>query len=530
MLLGFEGPRKLPTHDLLKRTRSSTLFHENRMKEPFPKHYHLMAVGGIGVSGLARLLRAQGHRVSGCDQNPSELTKQLEQQGVTVFPKHSSDHIGSDVTELIISTGIRQDHPEVLAARVRGIPVRYRIEALGNLMANTVSVGITGTHGKTSTSSLTAVALMGGGLDPTAFVGSTLPEFGGSNVRLGSGPFVAEIDESDPLFEFVKPQIAVLTNLEADHIGAGDQKRPNFAWDSLEQLEVAMIRYLADSPTVLYCSDWKSLEYVVGMSGHMGHRAQLETWKTLEPSRGSKRFDPRIQDGWGAFSYGLEDGAFYRATLLEFSEYGSSFTFTRAGEDLGRVCLGVPGKHNVQNALAALAVNDLLGGDFAGATAALETFRGAARRFEVKGTRRGALVVDDYAHHPTEVTATLEAARQGGRRVRVVFQPHRYLRTAEFWEGFADALMPADDVLILDLYSAGESPIAGVKAENIALKMLEQGHASTHFVGSFENALEHLERTLEPNDLVLTMGAGDITRLGPLFLAYSSEKTGMVRP
>jgi len=485
------------------------------MKEPSFRHYHLMAIGGIGVSGLARLLQAQGHRVSGCDTNTSELTAQLERQGVTVFPGHSSDHISPDVDELIISTGIKLYHPEVLAARALGIPVRYRIEALGDLMAGTVSVGITGTHGKTSTSSLTAVALTGGGLDPTAFVGSTLPEFGGSNVRLGSGPFVAEIDESDPLFELVKPQIAVLTNLEADHIGTGDQKRPNFAWDSLEHLTQATVRYLAGASTVLYCSDWWNvLEYVITKSGHNCHQAEFEIWKTLE----------------GAFSYGIQDGAFYRATLLEFSEYGSSFTFTRAGEDLGRVRLGVPGKHNVQNALAALAVNDLLGGDFAGAAAVLETFRGAARRFEVKGTRRGALIIDDYAHHPTEVLATLEAARQSGRRTRVVFQPHRYLRTFEFWEGFADALMPAADVLILDLYSAGESPIAGVRAENIALRMLENGHASTHFVGSFERALEHLERTLEPNDLILTMGAGDITRLGPLFLAYSSEKTGMVEP
>ena len=504
------------------------------MKETPLKHYHLMAVGGIGVSGLARLLQAQGHTVSGCDQNPSELTAQLEQQGIAVLQGHSSDHIGPEVDELIISTGIKQDHSEVQAARARNIPVRYRIEALGDLMANTASVGVTGTHGKTSTSSLTAVALMGGGLDPTAFVGSTLPEFGGSNVRLGTtssggGPFVAEIDESDPLFEFVRPQLAVLTNLEADHIGTGKDKRPNFAWDSLEHLTQATVRFLSGATAVVFCSDWPQLEAVVRSSGHVIHAHDFK-FPTLEPSRGSNRFDPRIQDGWGAFSYGLKDGAFYGASLLEFSEYGSSFTLTRAGEDLGRVRLSVPGKHNIQNALAALAVNDLLGGDFAGATAALETFRGAARRFEVKGTRRGALVIDDYAHHPTEVTATLEAARQSGRRVRVVFQPHRYLRTAEFWEGFADALMLADDVLILDLYSAGESPIAGVRAENIAHRMLENGHGSARFVGSFERALESLERTLEPNDLILTMGAGDITRLGPLFLAYRSEKTGMVGP
>ena len=482
-------------------------------KDNPPKHYHLMAVGGIGVSGLARLLQAQGHTVSGCDQNLTPLTAQLETQNITVLQGHSSDHITLSVDELIISTGIRQDHPEVQAARAQQIPVRYRIEALGDLMRGVSSVGVTGTHGKTSTSSLTAVALMGGGLDPTAFVGSTLPEFDGSNVRLGGGPFVAELDESDPLFEFVVPQIAVLTNLEADHIGAGDAKRPNFAWDSLEHLTDAIVRYLERANTVVFCADWPNLNELVRSSGHSIHASEFN-FSTLE----------------GAFSYGLSEGSFYRATQLEFTEYGSSFTVLRGFEELGRVTLSIPGKHSIQNALAALACADLLGANYAGATKALENFRGAARRFDVKGTLRGALIVDDYAHHPTEVTATLEAARQSGRRVRVVFQPHRYLRTAEFWQGFADTLMAADDVLMLDLYSAGEAPIAGVKAENISNRMLERGHASTHFVGSFEGALEHLNRTLEPNDLILTMGAGDITTLGPMLLAYSPEKPAMVRP
>lgn len=457
-------------------------------------HYHMMGIGGIGVSALARFLKHHNHRVSGCDSSATgaEAVK-LQSAGFEVLQGHSRDHIRSDVDALIISTAIPMDHPEVLAALERGIPVRYRIQVLGDLLETALSVGVIGTHGKTTTSSMITSALLGAGCDPSALIGSTLLELGGSNMRIGAGPLVAELDESDPRFQELRPKICVLTNLEADHIGLPGDLRPNFSWESLEQLTHAFEGFFNHLETAIYCLDWD--------------RADLQ-----QVSSGAKK----------QISYGLKEGADYQAVQVQYQDFGSSFTVVhhqKSGNlELGRVHLNVPGEYNLQNALAALTVCDLLGADFAQAAAALERFSGAGRRFDHKGTLNGALIVDDYAHHPTEVAVLLEAAKRSGRKVRVVFQPHRYLRTAQSWLELAHTLMTADEVILLDIYAAGETPIAGIHAQNISTAMHEKGHSSVHYLGDFETALQHLERDLHSNDLILTVGAGNITTFGPMLL------------
>lgn len=468
-------------------------------------HYHMMGIGGIGVSALARFLKHHNHRVSGCDSNATgaEAVK-LQSAGFEVLQGHSPNHIGSDVDALIISTAIPMDHPEVLAALERNIPVQYRIQVLGDLLETATSVGVIGTHGKTTTSSMIAVALLGAGLDPSALIGSTLLELGGSNMRIGTGPLVAELDESDPRFQDLRPKICVLTNLEADHIGLPGDLRPNFSWESLEQLQGAFEGFCSHLETVIYCLDWD--------------KANLQ-----QVSSGAKK----------QISYGLKDGADYQAVNVQYQDFGSSFTVLHEGLELGRVHLNVPGEYNLHNALAALTVCDLLGADFAQAAAALERFSGAGRRFDHKGTLNGALIVDDYAHHPTEVAVLLEAAQRSGRRVRVVFQPHRYLRTAQSWLELAHTLMPADEVILLDIYAAGETPIAGIHAQNISTAMQAKGHPSAHYLGDFETALNHLELDLHPNDLILTVGAGSITTFGPMLLERArieGEKINREKP
>jgi UDP-N-acetylmuramate--alanine ligase len=445
-------------------------------------HYHLMGVGGIGVSGLALILHAAGHTVSGCDQHRNDLTVRLEGAGVKVFNGHSPEHITDDVTVLVAPTWATDLEPEVLEAHRRGVRVIRRIELLGDLMRAKRGIGVAGTHGKTSTSAMIATVFEGCGADPSAAVGGVVRAIGG-NAKLGAGPhFIAEIDESDPRFAFVHCDIAVVTNIEDDHVAHDGDTRPNYH-ASVEALHAAFRAFAHNAGTVVYCADWNGLHAM------------------LEPS------------GAKLVSYGIHSDARYRATRVNLEGGKPRFTLTRDGVDLLEVNLIAPGEHSVLNALAALAVADLEGLDLGLAAKALSTFGGAGRRWEVLGFLNGALLVDDYAHNPTKVKSAIAGARTTGRRVRVVFQPHRVGRTAREWPNYAEILRAADEVMILDIYASSEALIPGVHSGLIEARMREHGFEHVRHWQDRAALRDYLIQTAAPNDVIVTMGAGDVTAI-----------------
>lgn len=444
-----------------------------------PLHYHLLGIGGIGMSAFARLLAARGHRVSGCDETLSELTAQLVQEGISVARGHDAAHLLTApfgrVDVVVASEAVPKHHPELLAASQVGAQIRPRMSLLDDLLRAGPSIGVIGTHGKTTTTSMIAVALLGAGLDPSAFVGGKVPEFGGSNARLGTGPFVAEVDESDRGFAALSCETAVFTNAEDDHVG-GNQAT---YWATVEEQHAAFARFVGQAGRVLACADWPGLLELCSQSRH-------------------------------TLTYGQAEQADYRATNLRPDEEGTTFTVWFRGRVLGEGRVSVPGVHNVLNGLAALAVVDLYGGSFEQAAAALGEFRGPGRRWQKIGELNGALIVDDYAHNATKVAAAVQAGKQTGRRVRVVFQPHRYLRTQQSWPKLADSLMQADEVLLLDIAAASEPPIEGIHATLISRRMQENGHPDITYYPDRAVMLEHLRATAGPRDLIVTMGAGDV--------------------
>ena len=465
--------------------------------QPVPTlHYHLMGVGGIGLSAFARLLKAKGFTVSGCDEHPSELTAQLGREGIAVSATHDPAHVhGTDV--LIASEAVDKHHPELQAARAAGVEVRPRMALMKELLAASPSIGVIGTHGKTTTTSMIAIALSGAGLDPSALVGGIVPEFGspelgsaglsGSNARIGKGPFVAEVDESDRHFQYAVCQTAVFTNAEDDHVGGAEGSELATYWHSVEEQHAAFGRFVAQAERVLYCADWPGLSEFV--SGH-----------------------PQ------ALSYGTAPGSSYRAANVRPDESGTSFVVEKniPGQPttvLGEARVGLPGTHNVLNALAALAVTDLYGGPFGKAAAALAEFRGPGRRWQHIGHLNGALIVDDYAHNATKVAAAVQAAHQTGRRVRVVFQPHRYLRTQQSWPRLAESLMMADEVLILDIAAASEPPIEGVHATLISERLRQNGHKAVRYWPRREDAVAYLRGSALSTDIIISMGAGDVWKV-----------------
>jgi UDP-N-acetylmuramate--alanine ligase len=445
-------------------------------------HYHLMGVGGIGVSGLALMLHAAGHTVSGCDQHRNDLTARLEASGVHVFNGHSPAHITDDVNVLVAPTWATDTEPEVLEAQRRGVRVIRRIELLGDLMRARRSVGVAGTHGKTSTSAMIATVFEGCGADPSAAVGGVVRALGG-NAKVGAGKhFIAEIDESDPRFAHVHCDIAVVTNIEDDHVAHDGDTKPNYH-SSVAALQAAFQTFAQNAGVVVYCADWPGLHAM------------------LEPS------------GARLVSYGIQSQARYRATKVSLEGGKPRFTLTRDGVDLLEVNLIAPGEHSVLNALAALAVADLEGLDLMEAARALATFGGAGRRWEVLGFLNGALLVDDYAHNPTKVSNAIAGARTTGRRVRVVFQPHRVGRTAREWQNYADILRAADEVMILDIYASSEAQIPGVHASRIESRMHELGFTEAHYWADRAALRAYLLESAAPKDVIVTMGAGDVTTL-----------------
>ncbi len=445
-------------------------------------HYHLMDIGGIGMSGLALILQSFGHQVSGCDKNVFPKTRELEAAGIPVSHGHSVGHITMDVDVVVLSTGINATEPEVLFARDQGKVVLRRIELLADLMRLKRGVSVAGTHGKTSTSAMVATVFEGCGVHPTAAVGGEVAAIGG-NAKVGSGVhFIAEIDESDPLFAKVSSDIAIITNIEDDHVALSEADVRNNYHASVADLHKAFCEFAGNAKQVVYCADWLPLEEVL--------KNCLEN----------------------AVSYGIERGD-YRASNLVLEGGQPSFTLTLHDKPLVKVQLLVPGAHNVLNAVATLAVAHLEGLDLEKAALALANFRGAGRRWEILGEYKNALLVDDYAHNPTKVKAAIYGALSYDKRVRVIFQPHRVIRTARDWEKYVTVLQNAHEVLLLDIYSAGEAQIEGVNSQRILEKMQSQGFLGVTYYPNLASVKTYVLETAQAGDLIVSMGAGDVTKV-----------------
>ncbi len=441
-------------------------------------HLHFMGIAGIGMSGLARWYHADGYRVSGCDLQIGQAAKALREVGITVEAGHSPEHLDG-VDQLIYSTAVADDHPERQAALARSLPSQRRIELLAELLSRKAGVTVTGTHGKSTTTGMIAHIFVRQDDDPSVLIGAHLPEID-SNVRYGRGTrLIAEVDESDPGFAELSSELAVVTNLEDDHIAGSFDERRNYH-ASLDDLEAAAIRYASSATQLLYCADWPRL---------------------------GELFSGRPN----ALRYGFATDADYRIEDLDKQPGQTSFTLRTPSGARQAVTLNVPGDYNVQNAVAALASADLCGLELCEAATDLATFRGVGRRWQRRGSVRGALIVDDYAHHPTEVAVTLQAGRDTGRRVRAVLQPHRWVRTARHWPALADAAQHADEVIVLDIYGAGETPIAEV-SPTLIVERLRAAGTTAHYQ-SMDEATRYLTDTLQPNDLVLTLGAGDVWKV-----------------
>jgi UDP-N-acetylmuramate--alanine ligase len=441
--------------------------------------YHFIGVGGIGMSGLAELLVRQGHRVSGSDLAAGPITARLEALGVRFHLGHAAGHLG-DAEIVVHSAAVKEDNPELTAARARNLTVLRRGEMLARLMANHFQVAVTGMHGKTSTTAMAAAVLRAGNLDPTVVVGSIWDSVG-SNAVLGHGPFfVAEADESDASFALLSPEITVITNLDREHL---DYYR------DLDHIKETFADYLQGLPPT----------------------ARVVAWAG----------DPHLQAllpkfAGGLITYDLKPGADFQAMDLESQGLGLSFRLTHRGRDLGPVSIPLAGAHYVLNAMAACAVGFALGLDFPVWQRALAHLGRIHRRLHVKGEARGVLVLDDYGHHPAEIEATLAGLAQAfpGRRLVVAFQPHRYSRTRALLPEFFPVFARAGLVLVTEIYGAGEPRLDGLSGQAVSEGVAAAGHPAVHFVGGREQVADAALGHLKDGDLFLTLGAGDIWKAG----------------
>ena len=444
------------------------------------QHIHFVGIGGVGMSGIAEVLLTLGYRVTGSDARRSETVERLERLGAKVYVGHAAAQVeGAHV--VVSSSAVARDNVEVAAARQRGIPVIARAEMLAELMRLKYGIAIAGTHGKTTTTSMVAAVLGAGGFDPTVVVGGRVHGLG-TNARLGQGEFlVAEADESDGSFLRLTPTIAVVTTVDAEHLDY---------YPDLDAIVAAFLAFANKVPfygAVVVCLDDPNLQRMI----------------------------PRMMDK-RVVTYGLEAGADVTARRLQFVEMRSTFEVAHRGVSLGTMTLQIPGRHNVLNALAATAVALDLEMPFPKIQTALAGFAGVQRRFQIRGTARDVLVVDDYGHHPVEIRATLAAAKAGfDRRVITVFQPHRYSRTQHLRDDFLTAFYQSDVLIVMDIYAAGEAPIPGVHARDLADGIAAHGHREVLYLGSDRAAIiDYLCESTRAGDLVLTLGAGDVGQLG----------------
>ena len=460
------------------------------------RHVHFIGIGGAGMSGIARIMLNQGLTVSGSDAKDSSVVTALRALGATVHIGHRAENIAG-ATLVVISSAIRQDNPELTAARTAGITVVHRSVALAALMEGKRAIAVAGTHGKTTTTSLATVALQAAGADPSFAIGGVLTATG-TNAHAGSGDiFVAEADESDGSFLLYRPEIGIITNAEADHLDH---------YGSWEEVRKAFVEFCAHvaagGGTIIACAD--------------------------DAGAASIAQEARA-DGARVILYGTAAQADVRLIDVDTTHAGVTFSLETPQGTVGPISLQLPGLYNALNATAALLAVQAAGYPARKVLPGLESFTGTRRRFELRGTEKGVRVYDDYAHHPTEVTAVLHAAREvvdPGRKVHVIFQPHLFSRTQNFKREFGQALGLADDVAVLDVFPAREDPIPGVTGALIADEIPLPADQVT-FVPGFNEAVPLVKDRVQPGDIVLTVGAGDVTILGPeLLTALAAETDG----
>jgi len=460
---------------------------------------HFVGIGGIGMSGIAEVLLNLGYRISGSDLKTSPVTQRLASLGATIFEGHAGGNIaGAEV--VVISSAVAQENPEVAEAHKIHIPVIPRAEMLAELMRLKYGIAVAGMHGKTTTTSMVAAVLAAGGLDPTVVVGGRVDALG-SNARIGKSEYlVAEADESDRSFLKLSPVLSVVTNIDREHMDC---------YRNMRDVKQAFLDFMDRVPfygVVVVCNDDAPLRKLFPQI-----RRRIVTYGTR---RGSD------------FQIKLGKSTFESAERQPISH----FRVTYGEGDLGEFRLHVPGAHNVLNATAAVAVGIGLDIKADVIRTALENFRGVDRRFQLRGKAAGVSVIDDYGHHPTEIRATLAAARQCGfGKIHVIFQPHRYTRTRDLMDEFATAFQDADSLVVLDIYAASEPPIEGITGQALAGRISEKGKRAS-YAGSFADGAAQVVASAQPGDMILTLGAGSVSQLGPMILAKLQENDAVSPP
>jgi UDP-N-acetylmuramate--alanine ligase len=448
-----------------------------------PQHVHFTGIGGIGMSAIAEVLLNLGYQISGSDLRLSPITQRLASMGARVYEGHAAANVAG-ARALVVSSAVDERNPEVAEARKRQIPVIPRGEMLAELMRLKYGVAVAGSHGKTTTTSLVATILNHAGLDPTVVVGGRVATMGGSNARVGHGEIlVVEADESDGSFLKLAPILAVVTNIDREHVDH---------YPSMEAIRAAFTEFVNKVPfygAAIVCLDDPNVQTIL----------PAVTRRTV--------------------TYGADAQADVQALDIVCGHFSSEFAVRYRGADLGRFRLRVPGRHNVLNATAALAVAMELEVKPEAIREALEAFSGVDRRFQVRGCERGITVVDDYGHHPTEIRATLEAARLCGfRRIHALFQPHRFTRTYHLMDEFAGAFHQADSVFVMDIYAASEPPIEGASAQALVERIRQFGHRGVEYVGSLDRGVEALAAVAREGDAAFTLGAGNVWQGGEKLL------------
>jgi UDP-N-acetylmuramate--alanine ligase len=449
---------------------------------------HFVGIGGSGMSGIAEVLLNLGYQVSGSDQKRSAVTERLAALGARIYEGHAAANI-AEAQVVVTSTAVKADNPEVVQARRQGVPVIPRAEMLAELMRLKYGVAVAGSHGKTTTTSMVAMILDKGGLDPTVVVGGRVGTLG-SGAKLGKGEFmVAEADESDRSFLKLTPTVAVVTNIDREHLDT---------YKDLADVQEAFLNFVNKVPfygAAVLCLDDPAVQDIL------------------------PRVERRI------VTYGVSRQAEVSARDVVLGPMGSTYTACSGNAVLGSIELPVPGHHNVLNSLAAVAVGLDLGVPFAAVKEGLASFTGVDRRFQLRGEAGGITVIDDYGHHPTEIRATLETlrGRAGTRRTVVLFQPHRYTRTMHLWDDFCRAFHLADLVVLVDIYPAGEEPIQGISSETLADAIGRKGHRHVVYGGDMRAAVEHLLGEVREGDVVLTLGAGSVWTMGDELLRRRAE-------
>ena len=439
---------------------------------------HFIGIGGSGMSGIAEVLINQDYEVSGSDPSSNRVTDYLKTLGADIRHNHSAENV-SGKHVVVVSSAISDDNVEVQAAREQSIPVIPRAEMLAELMRMKYGIAIAGTHGKTTTTSLVATVLAAGNLDPTVVIGGRIKNMGG-HAKLGQSQYlIAEADESDGSFLKLSPTLAVVTTLDEEHMDF---------YLTMENMKSTFLQFLNRIPfygAAILCMDDANLQSLL----------------------------PRIEKR--TITYGLKSQANYTARNISVEGLKTYFTVYHHGKKLGKILSGALGRHNVCNTLAAVAVGMELNMDFPTIAESLKTFTGVQRRFEILKQSESLIIVDDYGHHPVEIQATLSTAKEvwPDRRLVIVFQPHRYSRTKHLMESFFSSFNDADQLLLLDIYSAGEEAEEGIHSQRIAEGVKEFGHKNVEYIGSTQSVIPHLQKILKPGDIVMTLGAGNIGEL-----------------